>query len=65
MRAFRPWTRSASPVPGQSTIRHEIPRAASSSQCPEEYMCSFVESSPFQQDHHRGGPSSVAGAWLK
>ena len=42
-----------------------MPRAASSSQCPDEYMCSFVESSPFHMIITGAGPSSVAGAWLK
>ncbi len=35
------------PGAGQSTMRQEMPRAASSSQWPEEYMCSLVESRPF------------------
>ena len=39
--------RSASPLPGQSTMSVEIPRAASSCGNPETYMCSFVLSRPF------------------
>ena len=42
-----------------------MPRAASSAQCPEEYMCSLVESSPFHMIITGAGPSSAAGAWLK
>ena len=46
MRAVSPCSRSASPVPGWSSIRQEMPRAASSAQWSELYMCSLVESRP-------------------
>ena len=65
IRAVRPCSRSASPVPGWSSIRQEMPRAASSSQWFEEYMCSLVESRPLTSTITGAGPSSVAGAWLK
>ena len=42
-----------------------MPRAASSSQWPEPYMCSLVESSPLTSTITGAGPSSVAGAALK
>ena len=64
-RAVSPCSRRASPEPGQSTISVEMPRAASSSQWAEEYMCSLVESSPFHMIMTAAGPSSVAGAGLK
>ena len=64
-RAVRPCSRRASPEPGQSTISVEMPRAASSSQWPEEYMCSLVESSPFHMIMTGAGPFSAPGAWLK
>jgi hypothetical protein len=65
MRAVRPCSRSASPVPGWSSIRQEMPRAASSAQCPDEYMCSLAESRPLTSTITGAGPSSAAGAWLK
>ena len=52
-------------MPGWSSIRQEMPRAASSSQCVEEYMCSFAESRPLTSTITGAGPSSVAGAALK
>ena len=42
-----------------------MPRAASSSQWLDEYMCSLVESRPLTSTITGAGPSSVAGAWLK
>ena len=57
MRAVSPCSRSASPVPGWSSIRQEMPRAASSSQWLEEYMCSLVESSPLTSTITGAGPS--------
>ena len=42
-----------------------MPRAASSAQCPELYMCSLAESSPFTRMITGAGPASVAGAALK
>ncbi len=55
---MRPWNRSASPLPGQSTMSVEIPRAASSCGNPERYMCSLVESRPFHMMTH-GPPALV------
>ena len=42
-----------------------MPRAASSAQWLEEYMCSLVESRPLTRTMTGAGPSSVAGAALK
>ncbi len=42
-----------------------MPRAASSAQCEEVYMCSLVESSPFHRIITGAGPDAAAGAWLK
>ena len=48
-RAVSPRRRSASPLPGQSTISVEMPRAAISWWKPEPTIISLVESSPFHR----------------
>jgi hypothetical protein len=54
-----PPKRSASPLPGQSTISVENPRAAISAGQPDVYMCSFVESRPFHMMMTGTGEPSV------
>ena len=52
---MRPCSRSASPVPGWSSIRQEMPRAASSSWSPRSTCAPWCESSPFHMIMHGCG----------
>ena len=62
---MRPRNRSASPLPGQSTISVEMPRWASSCGQPDVYMCSLVESSPFHMIIVGAGVPSARAAFRK
>ena len=64
-RALRSWKRSASPLPGQSTISVEMPRAAISFGHSEVYMCSLVESRPFHMIMVGAGVPSARSALVK
>ena len=61
--AVSPWSRSASPLPGQSTIRVEMPRAASSWWMPQPTIISLVESSPFHTIMTGVGAPSDEASW--